>query len=429
MPLVAATLSRANWFRQFFGQQRNTTWDDMASNVLIPRIGDISLEYSGMTGSIEVKQADVVLKTYPLEVVNYTLAEQLADLDYYAGHQSSNGPGMTYAIFSIAASAISPSGCSSYTYDLSSWSSYVRAPWFSFSEQLIDDPSQNGGTNPAFPFLTGHGGFLQVDPYGYLGLRYNTDFTLEVHPALPPQIPHLRYPTIYFHGWPVLAISNTTTTTLTRLAQPLPTANMSFANTPIIVSVGKTDPAIHSLPPHGQVTIDNDMSVYNETVPGNILQCRTVSSPVGFIPGQFPLAAVDGAISTVWQSVAANTSQSLTVDLTNVPFQRIASINFDWAQQPPVNATIVFHNQSSPVSSPGRSTIELTNIKISNPYNTAQQNKVVPYQGNTTVVELEPSDAVWSGNYVTLSVSGNQANMTQGGPGAQVAEFAVVGTL
>ena len=75
---------------------------------------------------------------------------------------------MTYAIFSIDASEISPSGCSCYTYDRYSWSPYLRAPWFLFSEQLIDDFDQNGGTNPAYPFLTGHGGYLQVDLHGYL---------------------------------------------------------------------------------------------------------------------------------------------------------------------------------------------------------------------------------------------------------------------
>ena len=429
MPLIADTLNKANWFRQFFGQPRNATWDDMASNVLIPQTGNISLEYRSMNGSIDVKQADVALKTYPLDVVNYTLAEQLADLDYYAGHQSSDGPGMTYAIFSIDASEVSPSGCSSYTYDLSSWSSYVRAPWFSFSEQLIDDFALNGGTNPAFPFLTGQGGFLQVDPYGYLGLRYNTNFTLEVHPTLPPQIPHLQYPVIYFQGWPVRAVSNKTTTTLSRLASPLSTANMTFANASIPVSVGKRNPTIYSLPPHGKITIENDLSVFTQTVLGNILQCRTVSSPVDFLPGQFPLAAVDGAISTVWQPVAANSSQSLTVDLSDIPFQRITALHFDWAQQPPVNATIIFHNQSSPQSSPGRSTIELTDIKISNPFDAEKASQVLPYQGNTTVLDVGSGEGVWSGNYATLIVSGNQANSSPNGPGAQVAEFAVVGSL
>lgn len=41
-----------------------------------------------MNGSIEVKQADVVLDTFPLNYRNnYTAADSLSDLEYYAGKQ------------------------------------------------------------------------------------------------------------------------------------------------------------------------------------------------------------------------------------------------------------------------------------------------------------------------------------------------------
>jgi hypothetical protein len=75
---------------------------------------------------------------------------------------------MTYAIFSIVANEVSPSGCSSYTYQQYSEQPYARAPWFQFSEQLLDDYTANGGTHPAYPFLTGHGGANQVVLFGYL---------------------------------------------------------------------------------------------------------------------------------------------------------------------------------------------------------------------------------------------------------------------
>lgn len=48
-------------------------------------------------------------------------------------------------------------------------------------------------------------GALQVDLFGYLGLRYSTNMTLRVNPSLPPQIPYLKYPTFHFHGWPVMS--------------------------------------------------------------------------------------------------------------------------------------------------------------------------------------------------------------------------------
>lgn len=99
-----------------------------------------------MNGSIAVKQADVVLDTFPLNYRNnYTAQDSLNDLEYYAGKQSLAGPGMTYAIFSIVASQVLTSGCASYTYQQYSEHPYARAPWFQFSEQLTDDFATNGG--------------------------------------------------------------------------------------------------------------------------------------------------------------------------------------------------------------------------------------------------------------------------------------------
>ncbi|KAL8962737.1 MAG: hypothetical protein Q9183_005109, partial [Haloplaca sp. 2 TL-2023] len=172
MPLIADTLMFANMFRQLFGIPTNSTFDEQAENIFIDRNEEVGIinEYTGMNGSIEVKQADVVLDTFPLNYQNnYTTADRLNDLIYYAGKQSLDGPGMTYAIFSIVASEVVPSGCSSYTYQQYSEHPYARAPWFQFSEQLTDDFDTNGGTHPAFPFLTGHGGANQVTLFGYLG--------------------------------------------------------------------------------------------------------------------------------------------------------------------------------------------------------------------------------------------------------------------
>jgi predicted dinucleotide-binding enzyme len=55
----------------------------MASNILFLRENDITLEYTTMNNSVQVKQADVVLVTYPLEyTTNYNAGDALTDLDY-----------------------------------------------------------------------------------------------------------------------------------------------------------------------------------------------------------------------------------------------------------------------------------------------------------------------------------------------------------
>lgn len=83
MPLIAQTLSHANQFRSQFGQSPNDTWDTMAANVLVIRENGVTLEYTEMNNSVQVKQADVVLDVYPLVYSqNYTEADALTDLDY-----------------------------------------------------------------------------------------------------------------------------------------------------------------------------------------------------------------------------------------------------------------------------------------------------------------------------------------------------------
>ncbi|KAL2820987.1 glycosyl hydrolase family 65 central catalytic domain-containing protein [Aspergillus cavernicola] len=228
MALIQWTLRAANFFNGLYGQSQNNTWDRQSSALEMPMAEDtdITLEYSGMEDTISVKQADVILRIYPLSNhADYTIHNQRADLEYYADKQSQDGPGMTYATFSIDASAIEPSGCSAYTYDKYAWTPYAR---------------------------------------------------IEVAPNLPPQIPHIRLPIFYFHGWPIQAEMNRTHTVLTRLETPLPTANMTFKDTNITVRVGHrslTD-KIFQLRPHGTVVLKNKNTSANSTTENNVLQCR-----------------------------------------------------------------------------------------------------------------------------------------------------------
>lgn len=70
-------------FRKQFNLETNGTWAEMANNILLLRENGVTLEFSTMNGSTMVKQADVVLDTYPLGYTNnYTTANSLNDLDY-----------------------------------------------------------------------------------------------------------------------------------------------------------------------------------------------------------------------------------------------------------------------------------------------------------------------------------------------------------
>lgn len=83
MPLISETLDYANGFREQFGMEQNQAWKEIADDVLVMRVNGVTLEYTTMNGSAVVKQADVVLDTYPLGYTNnYSPQDALNDLDY-----------------------------------------------------------------------------------------------------------------------------------------------------------------------------------------------------------------------------------------------------------------------------------------------------------------------------------------------------------
>ncbi|KAK9438596.1 glycoside hydrolase family 65 protein [Metarhizium brunneum] len=447
MPLIAETLQTANTFREQFGLEKNATWDSMATNVLFLRENGVTLEFTTMNGSAVVKQADVILNTFPLSyTTNYTTQESLNDLDYYANKQSPDGPAMTWAFFSIIANDISPSGCSAYTYSQYSYKPYARAPFYQLSEQLIDNATTNGGTHPAYPFLTGHGGANQVNVFGYLGLRLLPDDALHINPNLPPQLSHLRYRTFYWRGWPFAASSNATHTTVRRArhVRPLPSADPRFANATITIDAGADGNATaYRLPVDGAAVVPNRNIGRVNTTPGNLLQCRSADSPGAHRPGQFPIGAVDGATSTKWQPQYAANLSAVTVMLAPGDVGALVSgLHFNWAQAPPVNATVVFHNATiasfadvdvSAQSKGADYTVvtHLAGVPLSNPYSVQATNLdaiAIPV-GNTTNVTL--GEPVPAARYATLLITGNQGLGqrdvdAKNGTGATVAEWAII---
>ncbi|KAL9084125.1 MAG: hypothetical protein Q9159_005377 [Coniocarpon cinnabarinum] len=424
MALISNTLNNANLYARLLGLPENETWAYQANRVAIPTDpgAHIISEYQGMNGSIAVKQADVVLIDDLLDRQNeYTLD----DFDFYAGHQDPNGPGMTYGVFSIVSSNFAPSGCAAFSYDLYSSQPYARAPWFQFSEQLVDDYDTNGGTNPAFPFLTGMGGAYRVNVFGYLGLRLRIE-SLNVNPSLPPQIPNLKYRTTYWQGHAVKAVANQTHTTLNRAPELSIETRTPEHENGIPVTIAFDRKTIYNLTTSQPLVLKNRPTSANLTEPGNILQCApAVSSNTSYAPGQFPLSAIDGGHSTSWRPSNPNITSSLTIDLgAHSARFPISALKFDWAQNPPVSYSVVFSNASaSPLDAGSVEVHRDETVAVSSPYDAETVDRVVPYRGNTTDVMLNPQ--MWSGRYVTLVVSGNQ-NTLGDGRGASVSEFSVI---
>ena len=81
---AAELLKQENALRVSQGLPINETWQDQYKRIAFPTApSNITLEYQTMNDSVAVKQADVVLLTYPLDYgENYTASDKLLDLDY-----------------------------------------------------------------------------------------------------------------------------------------------------------------------------------------------------------------------------------------------------------------------------------------------------------------------------------------------------------
>jgi hypothetical protein len=260
--------------------------------------------------------------------------------------------------------------------------------------------------------------------FGYLGLRLMLD-TLNVDPNLPPQIPHLDYRLFYWQGWPIDATSNQTHTVLKRPSnvEALDNANQTFASSiPVTIGIQGQNKTSYELTVGGSITIPNRMTGDIKTVPGNLAQCMPVHASGPHVVGQFPLSAVDGAISTKWQPSTASEESSIRVSLPE-PYVPVTALMFDWAQAPPLSYKVTFSN-----SSDGSDAVTVTsdnNVKVSNPYVPSKADDIVAYASNSTNVTL--SSPVYSGKFATLTVMGSHAlNKSQEGVGASVAEFVIV---
>lgn len=332
---------------------------------------------------------------------------------------------MTYSVFAINANAISPSGCSAYAYTLSGFLPYLRAPWYQFSEQEIDDVTMNGGTNPAFPFLTGHGGANQVVPFGFLGIRTDQP-VLFLNPSLPPQIPNIKVRNFHYAGATLSAFMNQSHTTITRLSTPTSAAMTdAYANIvmPFIIGTPNADnQTTYAILEGETLTIPNRLYWHINTHEGNLIQCLPVSSNDATAPGQFPVGAVDGATATRWQP-ATNETATIVVDTSSVPPKPVSELFFDWGTRPPHSAVVYLGNSTS--GSP-EYVIAVEDIQPSLVYNATEVEatmwEIRPSKENTTTVKVQ--DGIWSGEWARLVVEGCWA---EDGKGATVSEFVIVG--
>lgn len=316
---------------------------------------EIVLEYTSMNSSVEIKQADVVMMTYPLN--NELISEKTAllNLHYYSSAQSSDGPAMTFPIFSIASAKLSTVGCSSLSYLYKAVQPFIRGPFAQFSEQNNDNVEINGGTHPAFPFLTGHGGLLQAIVHGLFGMRYSYELNadgklIRILSFDPISIPcfekGVKIQNIKYLNQSITIGINATTFEIKNNgphqgAKPAPIQiKMELRNPASGMYLLKQDEML-SFPLFKPMPLELD----------SISECglSKVWSITEGVHGDVPALINDGDLTTHWQS--ANNSGKVLFDLKRI--RKVKKLDINWGDKPAefITVSIIPKKVSEQISS------------------------------------------------------------------------------
>lgn len=158
------------------GEAVDPQWAKIADNIVIHQFPDgTTKENRTYTGEI-IKQADVNLLTYPLDVVS-DKERVLKDLEYYEPKLSPVGPAMGKSVFAVIYARL---GNPSEAYRLfkESYEPNKRPPFGALAEAANSD-------NPYF--ATGAGGMLQVVLFGFGGLHITENGIEQKNEVLPKE--------------------------------------------------------------------------------------------------------------------------------------------------------------------------------------------------------------------------------------------------
>jgi trehalose/maltose hydrolase-like predicted phosphorylase len=157
------------------GLRADPDWEHVASNIPMLKFPDGTTKENATYKGEEIKQADVNLLAFPLELIQDRKQIE-KDLAYYEPRMSPQGPAMG---FSVLATLHARLGNVPKAFEIfqRSYKANEVPPFGVLAETA-------GGTNPYF--ATGAGGMLQAVLFGFGGLRIIDDGILQLKTALPP---------------------------------------------------------------------------------------------------------------------------------------------------------------------------------------------------------------------------------------------------
>ncbi|WP_166962815.1 glycoside hydrolase family 65 protein [Yeosuana marina] len=151
-------------------------WNDVAKHIKIYKFPDgTTMEHSKYNGAI-IKQADVNLLTFPLDIVN-DKANILKDLKYYEPKLAKEGPAMGKSVFAVIYARLGDSE-NAFRLFKESYIPNKRPPFGALSETAT-------GHEPYF--ATGAGGMLQTVLFGFGGLHLTENGIEQKNPILPKE--------------------------------------------------------------------------------------------------------------------------------------------------------------------------------------------------------------------------------------------------
>lgn len=151
-------------------------WAEVAKNIKIYKFPDgTTMEHSKYNGDI-IKQADVNLLSFPLDVIS-DKETILKDLRYYEPKLAKEGPAMGKSVFAVIYARLGDAE-NAFRLFKESYEPNKRPPFGALSETATADLPY---------FATGAGGMLQTVLFGFAGLHLTEEGIIQKAPILPKQ--------------------------------------------------------------------------------------------------------------------------------------------------------------------------------------------------------------------------------------------------
>jgi protein-glucosylgalactosylhydroxylysine glucosidase len=179
--MAITTLRYATQAAKELGLQPNPDWEHVAQNIPILKFADGVTKENATYDGVDIKQADVNLLSYPLEIVK-DRAQIEKDLKYYEQRMSPEGPAMGNSVLATLHAKLGR-GEDAYGIFIKSYKPNEVPPFGVLAETA-------GGTNPYF--ATGAGGMLQALIFGFGGLQITDNGVHQVKTPLPKKWKSLK---------------------------------------------------------------------------------------------------------------------------------------------------------------------------------------------------------------------------------------------